>query len=85
MALEPGQIDIDRVQVTGWIKSYQRLKNPKINLEGYIRMQVDKLNLPDAMVNTDVEGREHLPNEVHVADLIIADLPSYGVKIAPGS
>ena len=86
MAVAPGDIPITREMVIKWINTWKKSRSKtKGTIQDYIRKQVDALELGDPMVNTDVEGRDEFQEETHAADLIIADLPSYGVKIAPGS
>lgn len=73
-------IPITRLDVEKWILAWRRLPKRKrkgVTLEDYIRARVDRLELDDPLVDTSGEGRDNLPDRTHVADLIIADLPSY--------
>jgi hypothetical protein len=85
MALSPGQTSISREHVYGWIQSWKKMsRKNRPPIEDYIRKRVEHLNLDDPMIDTSAEGRDSMPNEVHTADLIIDDLPSYGIN-ATGS
>jgi len=75
MALVANAHSIDRAMVQGWVDEYYEEDRPD-SLEWWIRGQVDALELEDPMVNTS--GHDNLPDETHIADMIVADLPSYG-------
>lgn len=80
MVVAPGEVPIDRSTVAGWIKSWKKTataKRPPI--EDYIRQQVAKLELGDEMVQKAHYSED--PVTTHIADLIIDDLPSYGVSV----
>jgi hypothetical protein len=75
MALTARDIPITREMVFGWIDEFNKLEDPVDTLATWVHKKVNELELDDAMVNTF--GHESLSDETHVADMIVADLPSY--------
>jgi hypothetical protein len=75
MALTPKDISITREMVSGWIDEFNDLEDPVDTLATWIHKKVNELELDDPMVNTF--GHDNLADETHVADMIVADLPSY--------
>ena len=62
--------------VAQWIEEYKTLDHATdATLEDWIRGKIEELDLEDNMVNTT--AHDNLPDEVHIADMIISDLPSY--------
>jgi hypothetical protein len=79
MALLPRDVPITRAQVQEWIDLWQRTSNEsRPRLGEYIRGQIDALDLPDAVVVT--QAHDYLGEETPVVDMILDDLPSYGVS-----
>ena len=77
MALAPGANPITREQVAQWIESFYANPPATKTLEEFIRQCVANLKLADPMIDTSADGRDEFDNETHIADLIVADLPSY--------
>jgi len=76
VALAAKDIPITRADVQGWIEEWKDLDHASdATLEDWIRGKVAELELGDPMVNTF--AHEFMPDETHVADMIIADLESY--------
>ena len=80
MALVPKDMPITRADVAKWIKTWRKGKKTQ-TLPDYIRARVDKLALVDPMIDRRGENVSDV-DEVHVADMIIEDLISYGVTDA---
>jgi len=78
MALAPGQVPVTREQVSLWLKNWPVVQeaNPDLTMRDYIYGQVQGLNLPDA--NVDTSAMDEWTDQTHLADMILADLPSYG-------
>jgi len=73
MALAARDIPVTREMVAQWIEAWD--DDSDTTLEDWIRAKVAELDLEDEMVNTT--AHDNLPDEVHIADMIISDLPSY--------
>jgi hypothetical protein len=80
MALAAKDIPITREDVAKWLGDWAMVRkvNPDLTVEDYIRRRVEELNLLDPTVDTSV--LDDWGEVTHVADLIIADLPSYGYE-----
>jgi len=76
MVVAPADIPIDRADVMEWLSEWQKMKD-RPPVKQFIRDKVDSLALPDTMVTKAVDGER--VTDVHIADLIINDLESYGV------
>lgn len=74
MAVKSSEIPIDRATVEGWALSWQNNHQGK-TLAEYIQHEIDKMNLPDEMVDTT--GHEDLTDETHIFDMIYMDADSY--------
>jgi hypothetical protein len=73
MGVVARDIPITRDQVYAWIEEAKQQKKGKA---AYIRQQVNALGLDDPQL--DVSQRDDFKgDEVHIADVIIADLGSY--------
>lgn len=76
MALSPRDIPITREMVAGWLADYEQTQKAQ-TLETYLKTRVGRLQLDDPMV--DVSQRDdYTEPEVHVVQMILDDLPSYG-------
>jgi hypothetical protein len=74
MAINANEVPITRDDVFQWI---QEARDKKVGKEDYIRSQIDALELPDRAV--DVSQRDDVQGaQIDVADLVVADLESYG-------
>lgn len=78
MALAPRDIPITREQVYLWMKNWPLVHEaqPDLSMRDYIAGQVQGLSLPDTTVDT--AAMDDWEDYTHVADMIVADLPSYG-------
>jgi hypothetical protein len=78
VALNPKDMPITRETVYEWLMDWEAMAEAdRPPIVDYISSKVKALNLPDPMVNT--QFHEDLGNETSVADMILADLPSYGI------
>ena len=79
MPLEPRHTEIPRDQVDGWIAAWNTNSQGK-TLGEFITQQITDLRLTDEYVHTYGDGMDQwAENATHIADIILADLPSYGV------
>jgi hypothetical protein len=78
MAISPRDIPITRDQVASWLEDWPAYKqdNPDHSIQDFIEAKVDELDLIDP--NVDTSQMEMWDDQTHVADMIVADLPSYG-------
>lgn len=74
MAVAARDIDVTREDVWLWLQEARKNHEDE---EDYIRERIDALELPDPMVDTSARD-DFSGSEVHIADLIVADLDSYG-------
>jgi hypothetical protein len=77
MALKPKQVPLTREVVQGWVDEYQKLKK-KPPIETFFADKINALQLPDTMVDT--EYHDDLEAETPILQMILSDLPSYGLS-----
>lgn len=80
--MTPNEVPINRPQVYKWHKDWADdngdIEDPevrKMSFELYLRKEIDDLKLPDEWVNTS--SSDSLPEETHIADMIMGDISSY--------
>jgi hypothetical protein len=78
MALAPRDVPVTREDVDGWLKEYVDSGTTR-SLKTYMASELNKLALPDVMVNT--EHHDDLEAQTSILDMIMADVPSYGYEL----
>jgi hypothetical protein len=75
MAMMPRDVPISRADVENWHRLWKRTPQG-LSWEDYVLMKITALDLEDEMVYT--VGHENYGEEMHVSDMIMADMTSYG-------
>lgn len=80
MALDPKDVPVTRQMVYEWLMDWEA-EDPETRpaIQDYIVAKVNGLDLHDAMVNT--VNHEDLDDQTSLVEMILADLPSYGVPL----
>lgn len=77
MALAPRDVPVTRDNVVQWHLNWRR-SHTKKDWPTYLREKIDALDIDDRMVITT--AHEGLGDETPIADMILADMDSYGFQ-----
>jgi hypothetical protein len=77
--MNPRDIDITREDVVEWLSEFKQ-KPTEANLREYLTAKLADGGQDEVMVNT--QEHDSLEDETSLVDMILMDLPSYGITLA---
>jgi hypothetical protein len=75
--MNPQDVPLTRDVVDRWLDEWKKL-DPQPPIKPFLAGKINNLGLESLTVNT--QAHEDLEDETPLLDMVMADLPSYGIK-----
>jgi hypothetical protein len=75
--MNPQDVPLTRDVVTRWLDEWEKL-DPQPDVRVFLAGKINNLELDNVMVNT--QAHDDLEDETSLLEMVIRDLPSYGIS-----